>query len=294
MDKRIIEVIEACRPGSDDLLSAELRDVAHRLEHDPEAEIVYRRVQRWDAAVAAAMEQVTVPDGLAGRILDRLNAASPPTARQAPLGLLENAMASSLKAAQAEPVGEAVGRDLVPSVPVPGDKVELEKPERQGPRRWRRRQMLAAVSSLAAVLVLAAFVGILWQPRSSSPVEKIADEWTRHLGTAWQSIDRAPRDFPVPGAVVASPMAWQRVGNVASGRGVAYQLRNAQAGAAMLFVVKLSVAGSPPAPPASPQSTTGGKAIGYWQIGGLLYVLVVEGDERSYREFVNSVRRPLT
>jgi hypothetical protein len=264
MDKRIIEGIEACRPGSDDVLSPELRDVAQRLEHDPEAQIAYQRVQKWDAAVAAAMDEVSVPAGLAERILDHLNAAdSVPTSGDVGLGTI--AM----------------------------DPVELDKRVPEGPRRWSHRQALAVGSSLAAALLLAAFVGIFWQPRSSSPVEKIAEEWLQQLGP-WQNIQRAPHDFPVSGAVVASPTAWQRVGNVASGRGMAYQLKNAQAGAAMLFVVKLSVAGSPPAPPLSPQSTTGGKAIGYWQIGGLLYVLVVEGDERSYREFVNSVRRPLT
>jgi hypothetical protein len=269
MDKRIIEGIEACRPGSDDVLSAEFKDLAHCVEHDPEAQIAYQRVQKWDAAVAAAMEQVTVPAGLAERIVDRLNSAdSVPTSGDVGLG--------------------TVAMDAVAM-----DAVELHKPTPAGRRHGSRRRRLAVVSSLAAALLVAAFVGVLWQPRSSSPIEKIAEGWMQQLGP-WQSIQRAPHDFPVPSAVVASPTAWQRVGNVASGRGVAYQLSNARAGAAMLFVVKLSVAGSPPAPPVSPQSTTGGKAIGYWQIGGLLYVLVVEGDERSYREFVNSVRRPLT
>ena len=268
--------------------------MAHRLERDPEAQSAYQRVQKWDAAVTAAMEQVTVPAGLAERILDRLKAASSQTARQAPCGPLENAITSSLKAADPAPTGGDVGLDTVQLDMVKLGPVESDQAAPESRRRWSRRQALAVGSSLAAALLVAAFVGIFWQPRTSSPVEKIADEWMQQLGPAWQSIQRAPHDFPVSSAVVASPTAWQRVGNVATGRGVAYQLRNAQALAATLFVVKLSVAGLPPSPPVSPQSTTGGKAIGYWQFGGLLYVLVVEGDERSYREFVNSVRSPLT
>ncbi|MBI3839467.1 MAG: hypothetical protein HY288_16225 [Planctomycetia bacterium] len=278
MDKRIIEGIEACRPGSDDMLSTDLRDVAQSLEHDPEAQNAYRRVQKWDAAVVAAMEKVPVPAGLAERILDRLNAESSKAIRPAPCSPLENAIASSLQAADAE----AIAGD--------GDK---DKAVQTAPPRWSRRQLLAVASSLAAALAVAAYVGIFWQPRSTGPVEARTEEWIQQLGKNWQSILRAPREFPVSSAVVASPTAWQRIGNVASGRGVAYKLKHAQAGAAMLFVVKLSTAGLPTAPPVSPQSTTGGKAIGYWQSGGLLYVLVVEGDERSYRAFVNSVQVPL-
>ena len=278
MDKRIIEGIEACRPGSDDVLSADLKDVALRLEKDPEAQSAYRRVQKWDAAVAAALEDVSVPAGLAERILDRLGVAHPETSAQVPPSPLEKIVALSLQAANAEPAG----RDI-----------ELSQEVREAAPRWSRRRVLTLGSSLAAVVALAVVVGNFWQPRSTRPVETRAEEWMQQLGTTWQSIPRVPGEFPVPGAVVASPTGWQRVGNVASGRGVAYKLQHGQAGGAVLFVVKLSVAGLPAAPPVSPQSTTGGKAIGYWQSGRFLNVLVVEGDERSYRAFVNSARGPM-
>ena len=78
IDRRIIEAIEACRPGSGDLRGADLADVARLVDADPEVRGLYDRVQHWDAAVTSAMQEVSVPAGLAERILARLNAERAP------------------------------------------------------------------------------------------------------------------------------------------------------------------------------------------------------------------------
>jgi hypothetical protein len=49
----------------------------------------------------------------------------------------------------------------------------------------------------------------------------------------------------------------------------------------------------PSAPPAVPQSSTGGRSIGAWQTGDLVYVLVVEADERHYQRLIKSTSAPL-
>ena len=72
MERRIIEGIESCRPGSDDLLAPELADVAQCIEFDSQAGDAYQRAQKWDASVSRAMEQVEVPAGLSERILAAL------------------------------------------------------------------------------------------------------------------------------------------------------------------------------------------------------------------------------
>jgi hypothetical protein len=96
----------------------------------------------------------------------------------------------------------------------------------------------------------------------------------------------------VPGAITAKAIGWQRIGQIGHVRGIAYKLAHAT-GTARLFVVRLSKAGVPGSPPPAPQSTTGGKSIGYWHTGGLVYVLVVDGNVRNYRAFVSSAGMPL-
>jgi hypothetical protein len=60
-----------------------------------------------------------------------------------------------------------------------------------------------------------------------------------------------------------------------------------------LFVVRLWRDGLPTSPPGRPQWSTGGRSIGYWRSGDLVYVLVVDGNENKYRAFVNSARPPV-
>ena len=38
------------------------------------------------------------------------------------------------------------------------------------------------------------------------PLEEIADGWFQELGANWQDTQQAPREFPLPGAVTASPI----------------------------------------------------------------------------------------
>src|SRR6185295_1911482 len=108
------------------------------------------------------------------------------------------------------------------------------------------------------------------------PLDVLADRWLQEIeqrGTAWQDVKQAPREFAVPPAVVATVTGWQTIGK--SARGIAYRLADARGVTAVLYVVRLSQPGAPLSPPVDPQSNTGGKAVGYWQQGNLVYVLVV-------------------
>jgi len=270
MDRRTIEGLEACRPGSDDLRSTELSDVARRVEQDPETRIAYERVQAWDASIGNAVEQVPVPTGLAERILGRL-----------------------------EPVSLAVRPDAVVLAHRASEQLAIEQLAiEQKTSRWSRpnhfgsrRRWLAAGSLAAAALLVTAFLSTWLRPDAPRPLEGLADGWLQGLAGSWQPAEQAPRGFALPSAVSsATSMGWQQVGNP---RGVAYKLSDGKAGTATLFVVRLSVAGLPIAPPTVPQSTTGGKAVAYWQSGSLVYVLVIEGNERSYRNFVSVSTTPL-
>ena len=264
MDRRTIEGLEACRPNSDDLRSPELSDVARCVQQDPETRIAYERVQAWDASISNALEQVPVPAGLAERILGRLEPVSLPAQPDAVILAISTA------------------EQMVTERKTSG----WSRPIRFG----SRRQWLAAGSLTAAALLVTAFLSTWLRTDVPRPLEGLADGWLQRLADSWQPAEQAPRGFALPSGVTATPMGWQQLGNP---RGVAYKLSDGKAGTATLFVVRLSVTGLPIAPPTVPQSTTGGKAVAYWQSGSLVYVLVIEGNERSYRNFVSVSTTPL-
>lgn len=265
MEKRIIESIEACRPGSDDVASPDMVDVARQIQQDPQVRLLYERVQKWDAAVSVTMEEVGAPEGLADRILDRLRS-------QAAVSTSEIRSTGSQ-----QPVAEAVR--LAP----PHD---LDS-------RWSRRKWLAGITTIAASILVVAFLSV-WLPGDGEvPLEEIAEGWFQELGANWQDAQQAPGEFPLPGAITASPTSWQWLAKHSSARGVVYQLQDRAGTTALLYVVRLTRAGLPATPPASPQSNTAGKAVGYWKSGDTVYVLVVPGDERNYRAFVSSSPVPL-
>jgi hypothetical protein len=270
MDRRTREGIEACRPGSDDLQSQELADVARRVQEDPRAQDVYARVQKWDAAVSSAMEQVPVPEGLAERLLARLG-ASPSGAP------LERAIAGAqIKASDAD---SAAGVQ-------PGQRV------RHG-ASWPRRKWLSAAAAVAATVVTAVYLAEYFSATSDTPLEELADAWLAGLEPKWHSMSRAPKQFAMPGAITVEAVGWQNVGQFAGVHGVAYKLVHSTAGTARLFVVKLSKPGLPATPPGNPQFATGGRSIGCWQSGEVVYLLVVDGNEHKYRAFVNPAQTPL-
>jgi hypothetical protein len=161
-----------------------------------------------------------------------------------------------------------------------------------GQPRTRRAWLTGVAAAAAAVLVVVGVVRYL-RLGDETPVETMAEEWLAQLGPAWQVEGPGPEGFEVPPAVRAATVGWQRIGQFGTVRGVVYQLTHPTAGAARLLVVRLSKAGLPATPPSTPQSTTGGRSIGYWRSGDLVYVLVVEGNEQDYRQFVDSSRMPL-
>ena len=269
MDKQLIENIEACRPGSDDVASPEMADVARQIEQNPQARALYENVQKWDAAVGAKMEDIDVPQGLQDRILERLRSAAGSTVEA--LNVASHPL------------------DVEPAVQIAPPP---EPVSRRSRRHYSRRQWLAGFAAIAACVLVAAFLSV-WLPSDSEvPMEDIADGWSQQLAANWQQTEQPPREFAVPGAITAAPVGWQWLAKHAA-HGVAYQLQDRAGTTAILYVARLSRTGLPLAPPAAPQSNTGGKAVGYWRSGDMVYVLVVPGDERSYRAFVSASPVPL-
>jgi hypothetical protein len=77
MDHRILERLDAVRPGSNDLALPELAGAGDALRRDAELAGEFERRQEWDRRVAAAMHDVPVPAGLKTRLTSRLAVATP-------------------------------------------------------------------------------------------------------------------------------------------------------------------------------------------------------------------------
>lgn len=72
-ERHILEGIEACRPGSDDLSSPELAEVARQVVQDNKLAIHLRGVIRFDESIQQAFDDVPLPDGLEKRLLASLD-----------------------------------------------------------------------------------------------------------------------------------------------------------------------------------------------------------------------------
>jgi hypothetical protein len=265
IDRRTLEQIETCRPGSDDLQLPEVSEARARIDADSAVHALYAKSQRFDSTISRAMHDVAVPDGLADRLLARLamGRAAALAASEGP-STVENAVVTPLSC----DVSPAVGG-------------------------WSRRGLLAIVSTVAATVVVGVYVARYLQSDADASVESLADTWLAELDANWVGMDQAPRNYVVPAAITAEATGWQRIHSLGRFLGVAYRLESPRAGAARLFVVRLAKSGLPSSPPVKPQWTTGGRSIGYWQSGELTFVLVVEGNEDNYRSFANVSRMPI-
>ena len=268
MDRsEIREAMDACRARSDDLRLPDLAPLAERLASDTAARRLFDRLQRFDRQISNATLDVPVPAGLAERILARVQIASGNS----------TAVASN---------------DAVDNAPCPAPVTEPNR-RRMGRRGW----ILAAVAASVAVAVSFA----LW-PR---PTELTADELLSHGGdwakqlwkqpTNWRPLAAGQREvpnYPLAAPIVVSPSRWADVARLSESNAVAYDLTTGGGQRAILFVIREAEIECNPTPPIRPQSSTEGLMIGCWRAQGVVYVLVVEGDERSYKSLLKSIPAP--
>lgn len=268
IDPRLIEALEVCRPGSDDLKDPALAPLAAEMERDAELAELYTRLQQTDAALAEAFVDVPVPEGAQQRLLEALGAASG---------------------------GEHEGADT------PGEE---EKPAVVPRRVSRRRWLAVAGSGLAAAAAILVAALILSNGDQDGPsANRLAEAlefFRRDARRGGQPVlpDKAyPGDLP-PSPAIAAPhyrnAQWRHVhGFLDQQEAVAYDFTIALPGggttAATLYVVRLQEPGMPASPPptlanATNALSTGGVSAVAWQSGELLYVLAFEGDKQAVYE----------
>lgn len=276
-DPRILQALEACRPGKDDLSDPAMERLSAAMAASPELDDLYERLQRLDAALAIAFREVPVPKGLHKRILDRLAEASPAVPSEghgAPVApALEPAEALS---AESAPLG------------APGEGHLLRSKSR---RRWMA--WLGAAAAVAAGLLIAFLLH-----RGPGPLGEDVD-WSAAIarfGADLESGDfgsghpaeTAPSRFPFSMAVVQYPgTTWRPVRDFLGRMAIAYDLQDAWGVRGTLYVVQ-ATADLPDWPDLyQPLLATGHCALLAWREGKLVYVLVAQGAGGEYRRFLN-------
>jgi len=262
-DPRILEALEACRPGSDDLSDPAMELLAARMAGSPELDGLYERLQRLDKVLADAYQDVPVPEGLADRILARLRES---------------------------PMGETLGTPLEEApidVPQPAPRL------RAGGRLRRRTWMVGAgiLGGVAAALLIAALVGIHpqqqpgWEEVCNAAIERFNQDL---LAGGGKLAPAAQPDYPLSGFLSTQDLQvrWRPIRDFFQYEGVAYDLIGPGGVTATLYVVdddgKISVEGAPPTDPYN----SGDRSSAAWRENGLLYVLVVAGQVKDYRRFI--------
>lgn len=266
-DPRIVEAMEACRPGSDDLADPAFAFLAAKMEANPELRELYERLQCVDGTIAGAFEDVPVPEGLADRITTRLASVRNGHGAAGP-------DREAAETAAAEPIGK------------------VATPGRRAARRWILAGGVGGILAASLAVVLLVLRGTPVVLDEAVVLAAANDRFNSDEGLEGELVMQSP----APDAFPAGPdfdvskfrqIRWRWVGGFLGCKGVAYDLTPRGRARATLYVVKCTVTPKLSTMPAyTPLPATGNRSVGMWQTGDLLYVLVVEGGQREYQRLL--------
>jgi hypothetical protein len=267
-DERLLEAVEACRPASDDLADPEFAALAAELGKNRKFAVYFARLQKVDAVLAGAIQDVPVPQGFSGRLLAALaaQAITPPM-----------------------------------SLPAEPDQAPFVAPavEKAAAARSRARPWMFSVAGAVAALLLVG-VGLLQRAQvdysSAGVLEAAVDFFNNDSHDQGQLLSAVspPWGFPASRYVqLPTQTRWRKVGSLLESGGVAYEMGGPGGLRATLYVVRRAVAGLPDQPPTRPVYGTARCCSAAWQEGQLLYVLVVVGEGSDYQRLLNVPQGPL-
>jgi hypothetical protein len=226
-----------------------------------------------DACLTKAFRDVAVPDGLAERLLAGLAVDSP--------------------AGGADGNTCLTARQTGMSAPLLGREEFL-------PHRRRWLLLVGGLVAAAATIVLAVWLGS--HGADSVSGESAGDEAIRlfnnDAGQAGSLLaGGAAAGYPFSSYVRSlAGTKWRQLNDFLGYSGVVYNLPGPPGAHAALYVVACDdVQQGIEQSPASPRNvfTTAGCCASAWQEGGLLYVLVVEGDPSNYERYLNLPSSPV-
>ena len=260
IDKRIQEAIDACRPNTDDLQFPELTDVAAQINNSDRLARLMSRVQAADKRITEVMGQGTLPEGIEQRLLDRLEMAN------------QHDRSAEIRAE-------------------PTRQVDLA-----GRRAWWRSRRALLLTGIAAALLIGVTIGVLQMGSERLTLEnldQLAEQWHKSVRTksAWRK-DHAPDGYLIPERIRFGTGEWQSFTCPVDRSAVAFDVTRIgdPDWTATLFVIRTTIDGLYSTPPAS-GSWTLGRSITAWQSGDVVYVLVIEGPQGGYRQYVDTRAR---
>ena len=252
---RIRELIDACRPGQDDLAQPEFQLLAARINTDRRLKEQLERSQQLDSAIASTFQDVEIPAGLADRLLDALAV-------------------------------QGGGQPLVGD----GDDPVVRRSTRRHCFTPARLAICGGIVAAAAMVVL---VFAQFASRDSITTKQLADDalrWTDSAEMApngWLDLKgRVSRRYPfnLPrNAQLGPPLKWQTVGKSVA---ACYDLQARDGGgpAYLIVVPNKKVTGFPVRPRLVHK--TGGRCVAVWTANGHLYALVFEGKARRFDQLI--------
>jgi hypothetical protein len=267
-DRDIDEAMEVCRPGSDDISDPAIAFLSAELAAHPELDERYEQIQRLDGKLAAAFGQVSLPAGLADRIMARLA-----------LARLEETSPDEVEA----------------TISATTDAVDSPPDKPAAPARASRRWLLATAGTLLAaasvlVIVLVSSSGPGAMTRESVIQEAVAQFDRSGAARQANDVKTAPKNYPFSAELASSnTISWRWVSGFLGRDGVAYDMASPDGTKATLYVIRGTAPGMPETVNTKPDrsAATDQHSVSAWQSNGLVYVLVVDGGPGKFQRFLN-------
>lgn len=287
LNPEIRELMDACRPNGEDAAGPEMAALEELLNRDPYAREVFSRSEHLDRSIGEAFRDVQTPPGLAARLLAAVGAEDEPG---------EHIVAGG-ESAEENFADEQANTSNQPTEKVSHAAASIRKET----HRTSRRRWVALAGTLAASLVVVVYAAIVLNKTDGPiPHSTVADKAIAWLGRAdqdnWNRNDIPPKDsYPLAEYVTyegeTPPIVqWQFI-RTDYGKAAVYDLTPPGKRSVYLFSIRSGEQFSAPQLlPSRPARSTQGVCIGVAYRDGILHVLVVEGDERRYSQFI---REPL-
>jgi hypothetical protein len=265
-EKTIHRLIDACRPGSEDLADDAMEELNNELNTDAGIREIYQKTQANDDAIRTALHQVDVPDDLASRLMERLAPDLDRVRYNAPSNFEDDTEAQVMSQSTADGVNSHRGWSR---------------------RRWLATAALVSAAVIGGLLLVPGFV----KPRmNAEELSNTALNWIDLLDDkTWNAdLSAAPKHLPISRRLSARPNRWRiwQTPPPLNEKSIAYQLISPIAREkAVLFVTEHPnrIQNLTTTPPAEPLADTAGRASGVWREGDRLYVLVVPGGKLQYK-----------